>query len=174
MSMVYLETSSVVVVTGGLQCVYDALDDKPNRFCPLVPGDIAWDECECGQLAGSITDIAPGNNFPAPANDTAQTKCGPPLIIVSALLSLVRCVPTPNDNGKSPKCDALLSAAVRLERDRWIARRALRCCLQGMYDRMEIANFLISTASSVGPEGMCAGFVMPFTFAFTNDGCCDG
>lgn len=173
MSMVYLETSSIVAVTGALQCVYDAIDPKPNRFCPLVPGDIAWDECECGQLAGSITDTVTGNNFPAPAIDTPQTKCGPPLIIVSAIVSLVRCVPVPNDNGHPPKCDMLLAAAVQLERDRWTARNALRCCLQAMYTRMEIANFSIGSASSVGPEGMCAGFTMPFQFAFTNEGCCD-
>jgi hypothetical protein len=177
MSMMYLETSSIVAVTGALQCVYDALGDTvagyPNRFCPLVPGEIAWDECDCGQLAGTINDIFPAGNFPAAANDTPQTKCGPPLIVVSATLSLVRCVPTVNNNGKPPECAKLLESAVTLEIDRFTARRALRCCLNGMYSRLEIANFSIGGASAVGPEGMCAGFIMPFFIGFTNDGCCD-
>jgi hypothetical protein len=173
MTMVYLETSSIVAVTGALQCVYDALDPKPNRFCPLVPGDIAWDECECGQLAGSITEDFPSNIFPTPANDSPQTKCGPPLMVVAATLSLVRCVPTPNDNGHPPKCDLLLEAAVQLERDRWAARRALSCCLKGMFARFEIANFLVGTTTTIGPEGMCAGFNLPFFIGFTNEGCCD-
>lgn len=177
MTMMYLETSSIVAVTGALQCVYDALGDTeaglPNRFCPLVPGEIAWDECECGQLAGTIVDIYPSGNFPQAINDTPQSKCGPPLIVVSASLSLVRCVPVPDNNGKGPTCDKLFAAAVTLEIDRFTARRALRCCLKGMYTRLEIANFTVGNAVSVGPEGMCAGFTMPFLIGFTNEGCCD-
>jgi hypothetical protein len=175
--MAYLETSSIVAVTGALQCVYDALGDTaagvPNRFCPLVPGEIAWDECDCGQLAGTINDVFPSGNFPAAANDTPQSKCGSPLIVVSASMSLVRCVPTANNSGKAPTCANLLAAAVTLEIDRFTARRALRCCLVAMYTRFEIANFSISAATSVGPEGACAGFVMPFSIAFTTEGCCE-
>jgi hypothetical protein len=175
--MAYLETSSIIAVTGALQCVYDALGDTaagfPNRFCPLVPGEVAWDDCQCGQLAGTIIDVYYSTNFPAAANDTPQTKCGPPLVAVAASLSLTRCVPVPNNNGDAPSCDKLLEAAVTLEIDRFTARTALRCCLKTMYTQMQIANFTIGNSTVVGPEGMCAGFNMPFVIAFANEGCCD-
>ena len=170
MSFDYTPDNVIMVVTGTGQCVYDALVDspggQPNRSCLLVPGQIAWDECECGQLAQSIGDDFPSTTFPLPAVDQRQQPCGPPLITVQVTLSLTRCVPVPGDNGKPPKCDKLRDAAVTLMWDRWLTRRAVTCCLRESQRANLITNFAVGSTSIVGPEGACAGFEMIYTLGF--------
>lgn len=164
-----------ILVTGAGQAVVTDLNEAGygvDRECLLVPGAIAWDNCDCGQLAQTITGVVPSNNFPAPAADTPQTPCGPNLIVINVLLSLVRCVHVSNDNSDPPKCASLLGDAVQIERDRFIARGALRCYLKDLYDRNLLVGFVIGSATTVGPEGACAGIEIPYSLGLVNSGCC--
>lgn len=171
----YNVANVIAVVTGTGQCVYDEIlntgGGELNRVCLLVPGDIAWDECECGQLAQSITQVFPSKKFPGPASQETHTKCGPPIVAVEVLLSVTRCVPIPNDKGTAPKCSALQSAAITLEADRYATRKALMCCLSDSYDHNNILDFVIGPMTSAGPQGACAGFVCTYTIGFTSP-CC--
>lgn len=165
----------VVVVTGAAQAVREEIISlgcgDVNRFCPLVPGEIAADECDCGQLAQTIVEVFPSNVFPTPATDTRQTPCGPQLSVVSVSVSLFRCVPGPNDNGTPPSCDALLNSAIVMECDRQAVRTAVACYLQELRDTYQIHDFAIGSATSVGPDGGCAGVQMTYQFAVSNI-CC--
>ena len=166
-----------IIVTGAGQAVVDELDEQGvgvNRACLLVPGSIAWDECDCGQLAQTVTTVVASNNFPSPAADTPQTPCGPNQLVVNVTLSLVRCVHVTDDNGNPPRCAKLLQDALQLERDRFTVRRELRCYLKDLYDRNLLTGFSIGNASSVGPEGACAGVEVNYSFGLVNSGCCDG
>lgn len=169
---VSLFSDIVIVVTGAAQAVRDEIVElgcgDVNRFCPLVPGAIAWDECDCGQLAQTITQIFPSNVFPTPATDTRQTACGPQLSVVNVTLSLTRCVPIVDDNGSPPSCDALLASAVILECDRQAVRTAVACHLLALRDTYQIHDFSIGPAVSVGPEGACAGVELTYQFAVSN------
>jgi hypothetical protein len=174
-SLVYFNDKVVSVVTGVAQCVYDALAEaplgQPQRFCAMVPGEIAWDLCECGQLALSVTQVYPADNFGTPAAGARTTACGPKLTMISVNLTLVRCVPIPTDNGKPPTCDKLLTAAMNLEADRYLTRQAVSCCLKTLRDTYEIIDFSVDAATTVGPQGECAGFDMPFSFGLSS-ACC--
>lgn len=164
-----------IIVTGAGQAVVDELEESGygvDRACLLVPGQIAWDNCDCGQLAQTINSVVTSNNFAVPAADTPTTPCGPNLILVNVTLSLVRCVRGPDDNGRPPECSDLLQDALQAERDRFIARHALRCYLKPLYDAMHLVGFTIGAATSVGPEGLCGGIELPYTFGLTNAGCC--
>lgn len=177
MSHVYTYSLDIVgiIVTGVGQAVVaelNELDVPVSRACLLVPGEIAWDECDCGQLAQTVSSIAPSNNFPAPAADTPQTPCGPNQIVVNVTLSLVRCVTGPNDNGAPPTCGSLLTDAMQLERDRFVARTEIRCALKALYDAHLLTGFTVGTAVSVGPQGLCAGVEVPYSFGIANAGCC--
>lgn len=142
-----------------------------NRFCPLVPGAIAWDECDCGQLAQTIPQVYPSDIFPAPASDTRTTPCGPQFIVVTVVLSLTRCVQGINDNGFAPTCAQLLDDALVLEADRYAVRKAILCALRELRDTYDIAEFSVGATTSVGPEGMCAGIEQAYAFALSNV-CC--
>jgi len=175
MPMSYEVTTLVPVVTGAGQAVYDALVSspagQPERSCLLVPGQIAWDNCDCGQLAQTITIVAQSSTPPAAADDVRQTACGPPYTVARVTLSLVRCVHVIDDNGKPPTCAALLDDAVTLETDRWLARRALVCYLKNLRDTYMIVSFGVGTATSVGPDGGCGGFELGYWIALASV-CC--
>lgn len=172
---VYTLTTVAVIVTGAGQAVSDDLeadDAGVDRTCLLVPGDIAWDSCDCGQLAQTVTSVSPSSAFPTVSADTPQTPCGPNQMIVNVTLSLVRCVTGVDENGNPPPCDVLLAEAVRLERDRFIARRAVRCYLQELYDALRLTGFSVGTSTSVGPEGLCGGSELTYSFGIGAAGCC--
>lgn len=175
MSSIYDVANVITVVTGTGQCVYDEIlvsgGGSLNRVCLLVPGEVAWDECECGQLAQSITQVYPSSTFPVLSSNVSHTKCGPPLVVVEVSLSVVRCVPIPDQNGKSPKCSHLQTSAITLEADRFATKKALLCCLSDSYQQNNIINFTIGSAISVGPQGACSGFTITYSVGFTN-ACC--
>jgi hypothetical protein len=167
--MIYTADKLFIVVTGVGQCAYDVLDEspggQPHRFCNVVPGDIAWDQCECGQLAQTITNVVPSEDGTSAAPDVRQTKCGPAFTLAEVTLSLTRCVPGVDNNGHGPKCNQLLEAARILEIDRYLVRQAVTCCLLNLRNTYEITTFTVGAAQSVGPQGMCAGFDLTYKFA---------
>lgn len=174
-SGVDLMTLAFMIVTGVGECVREELEDTeggvPNRFCLLVPGDIAWDECQCGQFAQTITTDTPSNAFPAPATDQRATACGPNLLVVTVVASLTRCVPTIGRDNKPPSCGALLEAARILEDDRQALRTAVTCCLRELRQARRVIDFAVGATTAVGPQGMCAGVEMTYQFAVPNV-CC--
>lgn len=179
MTLVYSIDKFAIIVTGVGQCVYDALDGSlggtPNRYCPLTPGEVAWDLCDCGLLTQSIGVSGPGLNFPTISDTIPFHKCGPPLVVVEVKMTLVRCVARPSDTGKPPKCDALLHDALVMEHDRFIMRDTVSCCLKSQYDNVNITAFTVGRDTPVGPQGGCAGIELGYTFAVTsNFGCCAG
>ena len=70
-----------VVAQALCACVTAALPNTRggmvDRVCCAVPGGIAWDACECGQLAISVGDSFYSDAFPAPATGQPQNACGP-------------------------------------------------------------------------------------------------
>lgn len=167
--------TSIAVVTGVGQCVVDELDGSlggvPSRVCLVVPGEIAWDGCDCGMFAQTITGDVPSNTFPAPAVDIRTGPCGPNLLVYSVTAQLLRCIPTLDDNGNPPTCDALLAAAQVTEDDRTRLRTAVTCCLREMHTAVEIYNFAVGATTSVGPQGLCGGVQITYQFALGNV-CC--
>lgn len=168
MNMHYTSFQSIVsVVTGVGECVYEALANTagglPSRYCQLVPGQIAWDKCECGQLAQSIENSYPSSAFPVAASETPAVPCGTQLVVFPVRLSLTRCVHGPGPEDKlAPPCDRLLADALILEEDRWVVRRAVTCCLQVMSREFRVANFAVGAAVSVGPQGTCGGVELSY------------
>jgi hypothetical protein len=165
-----------VVVTGVGQAVRDELitsgGGDVNRVCLAVPGEIAWDACECGQLAQSITATTPSIIFPTPATDQRVTACGPALVVVNVILSVTRCVTvmTPN-SAQSPACDVLLGEALTLERDRYAVARGVTCYLRQLKENFVITDYAVGGTTSVGPAGGCAGVQLTYQFGVLNV-CC--
>lgn len=167
---------SFIIVTGVGEAVATALEDtrggRPKRIAFAVPGQIAWDECDCGQLAQTITSITSAKTSNTPSTESAAFACGHPLMIVNVTLSLVRCVPGTDEitaTSIAPTVSTLLGAALTLEEDRTVVRTSLLRHLRTLFDEYKIRDFTIGAATSVGPEGVCGGIEITYTITLDND-----
>ncbi len=168
-------SDAFVIVTGVGECTLAEIDEttagRPERVCLAVPGEIAWDACECGQFAQSIAQDVPSNVFPTPAEDTRTTPCGPLLRVVTVNVSLMRCVSVLTDDGRAPTCAQQQADALQIEEDRVALRRGVTCCLKDLRTARRITDFSVGAAVTRGPQGMCAGIELTYRFAL-NSICC--
>jgi len=150
------------VITGVGECVRAELAataaGAPDRVCLSVPGAIAWDACDCGQLALTVNRIYGSQTFPVAADGFAnEQSCGLPLAVADVTISMVRCVPGPDDQGNPPSCDELLAAAQTWHADVYAVRRGAACCLRSMVAANQVTEWTMAGTTAVGPEGLCAG-----------------
>jgi hypothetical protein len=150
---------------GILHAIIDALEDAetgvPDRACVVPGSNVAWDQCDCGQLAVVVTRSFPSVTFPQEASAAATASFAGncvPLVVAEITISLVRCVPGPTDAGDPPSCEALSEAARLQEIDAHAVRTAVQCHLVAEEtEHRRITNFVIRGQQRVGPEGGCAG-----------------
>lgn len=149
----------------------------PNRMC-ITTGAIAADECECGQLAISLTNQYETADFPNPwTGDQNQGvgKCGPPLFVFQYTVSMLRCAPE-TDTEAPPPCTALGAAARVTIEDAWAVRAGIMCCMCAGVRRDPITGlklferYWIGVQEEVGPEGMCQGSEITVSIAVKNGG----
>lgn len=148
----------------------------PARMC-ITSGEIAWDDCECGQLAISLVNQYETANFPTPwsgSENQGVRKCGPPLFVFQYTVSMTRCSPIGDDN-KPPDCEELAAAARVTTEDAWAVRAGLMCCLcagttRGLDGTKLFERYVIGQQTEVGPGGMCQGSAMNVSIGVLNAG----
>lgn len=144
------------------------LGGQPDRAC-VVPGLIAWDECDCGLLAGTITQQFYTDNFPQPNTGAATSiPCQSSFIAAEMMISLIRCAPNPHGNQLAPPCAELDAAAQIWTVDAHILQQTVFCTLEEMRDNNDIVEYLVSNLVSAGPEGGCVGSDITFTVGLDN------
>lgn len=151
-----------------LECVRERIVDiaglpEFGRVC-VVPGDVAWDACDCGQL--TITNPLQFNSvsFPTPSPGNTETFCGAPYTVSTFELTALRCSPSPDRNGHPPSCAALSNAAQLLYQDKYYMRVAAQCCLAELRNNNNniLEDYNISQTQEIGPRGGCVGATMSF------------
>lgn len=171
--------SHYVIVTGVGMCVVDALASTPagtpGRICLHVPGEIAWDECECGSFTQTVNSWLWSDNSTTtiPEYRDSQNNCGPFYIGVDVTAVVLRCAPQPDtDNGQiAPTCEALDQAAQQWHHDAQAMRSAIACCLRDLLTANTIEGWQITNHVSVGPQGMCVGSQINYRFWLPNCDC---
>lgn len=135
------------------------------RICLIVPGNIAWDGCECGQFAQSITTDYFSNRFPIDSSQEIIQSCVEPLAY-QVTASLLRCIPgiTAGNPPKYPTCAALQASALELQADAFALRKGVTCCLMDLKESYQIADFRVGQAVRVGPDGGCGGSELTYWF----------
>ena len=137
------------------QAVHAELTVKPARS-GVVPGAIAWDECDCGILAVSISQVYPSETFPD--QQTLKVgRCDAPWEVAEITVQIVRCAPNPEGQELSPSVAALDASAREVARDAYETLRAVSVTLCQMDDARDIADFMIRTQTAQGPTGGCVG-----------------
>ena len=129
-----------------------------NRAC-VVPGAIAWDECECGALYVSVSRWFLSDTFPA--SQSADQRVGPcelTWLVAEITIQVMRCAPTAaGRNVVAPTCEALDNAAKIMVVDAYTTLTTTLSTLCGMKQDNLIIDFSLGEQTASGPEGMCVG-----------------
>ena len=148
----------------------------PSRVC-ITTGQIAWDDCECGQLVVSLDRTYDSGTFPNPwdaAQNDGMRKCGPPLFVFQYTVSMLRCSPTGDDMGNPPPCSEVDAAARVAIEDAWAVRAGLMCCLCAGTTRTNgvklFDRYTIGPQTMVGPMGGCQGSAITVQIGVLNGG----
>lgn len=155
-----------------LECILAALEDAglpiPCRVC-VVPGEIAWDDCQGGQLVVSTTREFQSETFPLEAFERGvNSSCGLPYLVAELTFNLLRCAPIPKGLSTSVPCEELEETALLLHKDAYWMRQALSCCLRDMKINYTILDYVVGATTRVGPEGACVGNETTVLVGFVN------
>jgi hypothetical protein len=138
------------------QAVHDELTTEPVRSS-VVPGAIAWDECDCGLLAVSVGPTYPTETFPDPLPRRVSNACDAPWEAAEIIIQVVRCAPNPDDPMTAPTTAELDTSAQEVLRDAYEMIRAVSVKLCEMNRDRDIADFVVRTLTPQGPTGGCVG-----------------
>lgn len=137
------------------QAVYAELTTKPDRH-GVVPGAIAWDECDCGLLAVSVAQVYPSETFPDPLTRKVSNVCDAPWEVGELVIQVVRCAPNP-DGLEPPTVAELDASAQEVLRDAYELLKGASVRLCEMNRDRDIADFLLRPLTAQGPSGGCVG-----------------
>jgi len=141
------------------QALHADLTLKPDRS-GVVPGAIAWDECDCGLLAVSYAQIYPSETFPDLILNPAG-NCDASVEVIELVIQLIRCAPNPgtdlSGNDLAPSVAALDASAQEALRDAYELIQSVRETLCQMQENRDILEYLLRPLTPQGPSGGCVG-----------------
>jgi len=167
---------TLVQVMEGLLDAIKAGLDTANPSGPtiartlLTPGEVADDDCMCGQLTINEVQRYTSGDFPAPLVQGTTDNCGAPWLVVELKVTLARCVPTALDDSDPPSTVDLTAAAVQFSNDQGVIRKSAGCYLRPLFDSHQLASFDLGTQIPRGPTGGCIAGELQVFIGFTN-GC---
>lgn len=148
-----------VVGTSLVDAVRDGLTSKPGR-AGMVPGEIAWDACDCGgMLAVTLTRAYLSEVFPE-ETETVNGACAAPYEVGQFTVAVVRCAPQAEGVEAAPAADDLDAAAGLLLQDTAEMLDSLSAALCRLQADDEVLDYLVTPAEPVGPEGGCVGVTL--------------
>lgn len=139
----------------------------PARALVAPGAEIAWDDCECGQLSVHMLRAYPSDSFPVLKQAGPFGRCEAKLTVVEYVVTILRCVPVQDDQGHSPPAAALTAASVTDHADRAAVRRGVACCFESDDPRAPTQR-LIQEQLAVGSEGQCMGSELHVFVGFNN------
>lgn len=129
---------------------------SPSRAFVAPGAEIAWDDCECGQLTVHVLRAFPSDTFPILKQTGPFTRCKPRLTVAEFVITILRCVSIQDDEGRAPSAADLHADGLTDQRDRAAVRRGAICCLQADDPRRQL-NYLMQDQLAVGADGHCMG-----------------
>lgn len=156
MPMISGELKWYTVATRLRDAVYDELTTKPSRS-GVVPGQIAWDECDCGLLAVSLARIFLTETFPDELSRRIGNACDAPYEVGEFVIQVIRCVPGASDQTIAPTVAELDTSAQEILRDAYEMLNGASVELCEMNSAREISDFMLRPLTAQGPTGVCGG-----------------
>lgn len=127
----------------------------PDRSVVTV-GEIAWDDCPCGQLAVTLVEIFPADSPPNPAL-TLWARCPPKALVAHYIAEILRCAHATTGTGTPPTPIELAVDALLAVKDAWAVRQGVGCCLKTQATNRNIVDYVIGGQKMAGPAGGCVG-----------------
>lgn len=127
----------------------------PDRAVVTV-GEIAWDQCPCGQLAVSLVEMFPADSFPT-LTLSGSVRCPPRLWVMRYAVEMLRCASGSTGTGDPPTPTQLAADALLAVKDAHAVRAAVRCCLNDEAKASRVVDFAVGRQVMVGPQGGCVG-----------------
>lgn len=137
------------------QAVYAGLTVAPTRH-GVVPGAIAWDECDCGMLAVSLNTVYLSEIFPNPVAQRVGA-CDAPYEVGEFVIQIVRCAPSPQGDDFAPSVADLDASAQEVLLDAYELLKAASVKLCQMNSARDISDFMLRPLTAQGPLGGCVG-----------------
>lgn len=130
-----------------------------DRVC-VVPGEIAWDACECGMLAISPRRFFLSDEFPADALGQGIVRTSPcdlPYLVTEMSITIARCAPQPVGGALTPTCVALDGSARVLISDAYVVLSTVAQVLCELVGADQIVDWVLGEQVARGPDGSCVG-----------------
>jgi hypothetical protein len=121
----------------------------PVSACVRPGSQVAWDDCECGQLTVHHTSMWPTDHFPSQKGEPPWTKCEPKLWAVTLAVTMLRCSPETSD-ASTVDCEVWENTVRVQDSDIQAMQQGVFCTLAGQFH-------VITQHVTVGPEGSCVG-----------------
>lgn len=129
----------------------------PITTSVVVPGAIAWDECDtCGLHALAVTRRFLSDEFPIEVSTSTYPAPGA-ILCADFVVQIIRCAPQPQGNALAPDPAALDASAQEVDADAWAIMCSTIEALTALKAAGDIEEFLIRQQVSAGPEGACVG-----------------
>lgn len=144
------------VIALRLQDVITAALSTPVESAGVTPGAIAWDKCDCGMLRLSVQRTFFYESFPSELGAVIN-GCEVAQFAADIVIQIIRCAPSPGEQGEPPSTAALAASAQQVSIDAYEAMTAVLCELQDMASADEIDGYLVRSSTSQGPSGGCVG-----------------
>lgn len=132
----------------------------PVQRASMVPGEIAWDECDCGLLAISarrwwLSDDFPEGQFAQ--SIIRSSPCNLPWLVGELRVQVIRCAPNPEGNMISVPPADLDAAAEILISDAHVVINTTTETLCDLKETDQIIDYTIGEVDTQGPNGGCVG-----------------
>jgi len=132
----------------------------------VVPGTLAWDECQCGLLAIEWLSAPFSTAFPNPSPPTSD-GCKPYLAL-QVQVTILRCAPNPGPHGEAPSVSDLSAAAVTNLDDLEAMLLGTGSAVRVLEENNAILNYSLGAPTPTGPQGGCVGVTQQVWLGFAN------
>jgi hypothetical protein len=158
----FYQVGSILVTN--VEAVLAASAGGPVERACVVPGEIAWDGCNCGLLAVSVrrwflTDNFPESGIGLGGSSVASraTPCDLPYLVGELRVQVIRCAPIPDGNAISVPCSDLDAAAQVLLSDAYVTLTEVVSTLCELRETDQIIDYVLGEQETLGPAGDCVG-----------------
>lgn len=161
-----------------LLCVSEQLaavpEGSPARVLVAPGAEIAWDDCQCGQLTVHTLEMVPSDQFPVQKQLPPFNDCGVVWWVVHYVVTILRCVTVQDDDGTPPRPADLTADAQTDLLDRWAVRQGVACCMTTFRQANPAVPrpWVPQSQLAVGAEGQCMGSEFHLLVGFPACGDC--
>lgn len=132
----------------------------------VVPGQLAWDDCDCGLLA--IEWLSASYTAAFPNQRQAMADGCKPYLALQIQVTALRCAPSSGTHGEPPSAAALSDAATTNLNDLEAVLIGTATAVKTLEETNAILQYALAGPTPAGPQGGCVGVTQQLWLGFAN------